>query len=94
MQSRQRRQSGEEKSAKQTISKPVKQKYDLQFEVGQGSFARVFKVKGKIDNKYYAVKIFDMEKIKKFNALCTIHHEIDILSVLNHENIVKLFQVS
>ena len=37
-------------------------------KIGQGSFATVFSVKGKIDKNLYAVKVFDMERIKKFNA--------------------------
>ena len=34
-----------------------------------GSFAIVEKVQSKVDNKYYAAKIFDKRNLKKFNAV-------------------------
>ena len=56
--------------------------------IGQGSFARVFRVRRSKDNQLYALKrivIGKMKEKEKKNAL----NELRILASLNHENIIK-----
>ena len=53
-------------------------------ELGKGGFGRVFKAKHLIQNKFYAVKVFD----KDASVTETIN-EFKALEDLTHENIVK-----
>lgn len=74
--------------------KVIKQQYDVISKIGQGSFASVYSVRGLKDNLQYAVKVFDMDKIEKFHAQCTIISELEILQKLTHKNIVNLYHVN
>lgn len=53
-------------------------------ELGHGAFGRVFKAKHTLQNKFYAMKIFDRD----VSASETIN-EFEALENLSHENIVK-----
>ncbi len=53
-------------------------------ELGHGAFGRVFKAKHTLQNKFYALKIFDRD----VSASETIN-EFEALKDLDHENIVK-----
>ena len=59
--------------------------------IGSGSFGNVYLAKNIIDDKIYAIK--HMQKNKLLKLLCTlkgIYQEIDIQSRIDHENIIKI----
>ena len=65
------------------------QKYDWKnkVEINKGSFATVFKVKSKVENKEVALKIYmDIFKIKEFIK------EVKMLNMLQHDNIIKIYE--
>ncbi len=63
----------------------IKKYYPIRF-LGEGGFAKVFKVKRKSDGKVIALKVFPPgEKAKKFFT-----KEVKAWKLLNHPNIVKL----
>ena len=62
--------------------------------IGNGSFGQVFLAVNSIDQKIYAIKHMEKEKLIKYlNCLDPIYAEIDIQSRVNHQNIVKLLYV-
>ena len=65
---------------------------DRKKSLGSGAFGDVYLAKNKIDNKYFAIKIMEKEKIIESGAsLDVIYREISIHRRINHENIVKLY---
>ena len=63
--------------------------YILEKPLGEGAFGEVYLTKKKGDNKSYATKKYERDKIEKSEALKYLKNEIDILQTLNHPNIVK-----
>ena len=62
--------------------------------VGNGSFGQVFLAINNIDQKTYAIKHMEKEKLINYlNCLDPIYAEIDIQSRVNHPNILKLLFV-
>ena len=59
-------------------------------ELGQGTFATVYKAKLKSNQVFYAVKCIEKYKIKKANLVNQVNLEINITYSLNHPNIIKL----
>jgi len=65
---------------------------DRKKSLGAGAFGDVYLAKNKIDNKYFAIKIMEKEKIIETGAsLDIINREISIHRRIDHENIVKLY---
>ena len=61
--------------------------FDVMERIGKGSFAKVYKVRRKVDNQIYALKKVNLSKMKKKekeNAL----NEIRILASVKHPNII------
>jgi serine/threonine protein kinase len=64
--------------------------------IGQGGFAKVYLVKSSSNNERYAVKAFTKDNLiakNKSNAKAVLLNEINILKALNHDNIIKLYEV-
>jgi len=64
--------------------------------IGKGSFAKVYLVESKITKKHFAVKAFTKEGAiisNKNNAKPAMVNEIDIMRALDHENVIKLYEV-
>jgi len=64
--------------------------------IGRGSFAKVYLVETKTTGKAFAVKAFTKEGViasNKSNAKPSMINEIDIMRVLDHDNIIKLYEV-
>ena len=62
--------------------------FEIIKELGKGSFGSVYKVKRKVDNEIYALKMVGMTNLKfkeKFNSL----NEIRVLASINHPNIIS-----
>jgi len=65
---------------------------DRKKSLGSGAFGDVYLAKNKIDNKFFAIKIMEKEKIIESGAsLDVIYREISFHRRINHENIVKLY---
>ena len=58
-------------------------KYDIIQEMGRGAFSIVYKIKSKIDNNIYCLKKINIRKTPDRK------NEINILSKLKHQNLVK-----
>jgi serine/threonine protein kinase len=65
-------------------------KYELLEFIGEGGFAKVFKVKSKLDGKIAALKILKSEE----GVLETLRNEVAAWLSLDHENIVRLYGIS
>ena len=59
--------------------------------IGSGTFGSVWKVRHKITNQIYAIKVINKEYIIKENMLEQIKKEIEIMYKVNHPNIIKLY---
>ena len=59
--------------------------------IGSGSFGNVYLAKNTLDNKLYAIKHMEKNKLSKLlNSLKGIYREIDIQSRIEHENIIRI----
>ena len=61
----------------------------LEKSLGKGAFGEVYLTKKKGDNKYYATKKYDRDRIENSEAKKYLINEIEILKTLKHPNIVK-----
>ena len=61
--------------------------------LGKGSFGEVYLTKMQGENKYYATKKYEREKIENSGAMKYLKNEISILKGLNHPNIVKFIDI-
>ena len=58
-------------------------------KLGEGGFGEVFKAKNKLDQRFYAVKKIPLNVSVKQQQ--KIFREVNLLSTLNHDNIVRYF---
>ena len=65
--------------------------YEILKKLGEGSYGKIYKVKNKDNEEIYAMK--QMDKIKIQQNLELFKNEIEIMSILNHPNICKLYEV-
>ena len=61
--------------------------YEIKELLGEGTFAKVYKVNQKDSNKQYACKIIDLEK---YVTIDDCLDELDVLKTLNHKNIISI----
>jgi len=66
--------------------------YDLQENLGKGSFAVVKRAQRKSDNRSFAIKIIRKDKLTP-DELKVVYDEMNILRSVQHPNCVKLFEV-
>jgi MAP/microtubule affinity-regulating kinase len=67
--------------------------YELQQTLGEGAFAKVKLGIHRLTNQKVAIKIIDKTKLPDEYSMKNIHREAQILRILDHPNIVKLFEV-
>lgn len=70
-----------------------KSRYQIDFEeiasIGKGSFGEVIKAKNRLDGRYYAIKKI---KIYQGNFLKKIMREVQTLSLMHHQNVLRYYQ--
>lgn len=70
-----------------------KSRYQQDFEeleaLGKGSFGEVFKVRNRLDGRYYAIKKI---KIYQGNFLKRIMREVQTLSRMHHQYVLRYYQ--
>ena len=69
-------------------------RYKVKQVLGEGGFAKVYLAKNLVNQKSYAVKAFKKEKLEtQTRGRAAIRNEVDVLTRLNHPNIMKLHEV-
>ena len=59
--------------------------------IGKGGFGQVWKVRHKVTNKIYVIKVIGKQNIIEQKMTEQINREIEIMYKLNHPHIIKLF---
>ena len=65
--------------------------YDVTGVLGEGGFATVRRGTHRITKNVYAIKTIDLCKIK-VDQLDSLRNEVNIMKMLDHPNVVKLFE--
>ena len=68
-------------------------KYIILRTLGKGSFGQVKEAVHVLSGEKIAIKILEKAKIKKEDDLVRIRREINILSKVQHPNIIQLYEV-
>ena len=66
--------------------------YTIKETIGKGTFSKVKLGINKITGEKVAIKILNKSKIKEKEDLNRIIREINILSKMDHKNVIKVFQ--
>lgn len=66
--------------------------YDIENTIGKGNFAVVKLARHRVTKSQVAIKIIDKTQLDETN-LKKVYREIEIMKLLNHPHIVKLYQV-
>jgi len=66
--------------------------YEIEGKIGQGNFAVVRLARHRITKTEVAIKIIDKTKLDP-NNLAKVYREVEVMKLVNHPNIVKLYQV-
>lgn len=59
--------------------------------LGMGSFAKVYKVRHKRSNNFYALKEINKKQLMDQIVIEYVEREIEIMLKINHKNIIKLY---
>jgi len=70
----------------------IKDKYIFEKTLGQGSFGEVKKIKNKTTGDEFACKMINKADMQQEDLLA-LQTEVEILSQIDHPNVVKLFEV-
>jgi len=66
--------------------------YEIEGTIGRGNFAVVKLARHRITKTEVAIKIIDKTQLDSSN-LAKVYREVEVMKLLNHPNIVKLYQV-
>lgn len=66
--------------------------YSLQHIIGKGSYAMVYQAQDKFGRLVFAVKVYTKSKMASNTRKKIIENEIEVLKLISHENIVKLYK--
>ncbi|KAJ3684199.1 hypothetical protein LUZ61_013363 [Rhynchospora tenuis] len=69
------------------------EKYEVGRLLGQGTFAKVYLARNLKSGQTVAIKAFDKEKVFKVGLTEQIKREISVMKMVNHPNIIKLYEV-
>ena len=78
------------KSFLKILNIDVKNHYEILKKLGEGSYGKTYKVKNKDSSDIRAMKQMDKVKIPDMNLF---KNEINIMSILDHPNIIKLYEI-
>jgi serine/threonine protein kinase len=67
------------------------EQYRLTKEIGVGAYGKVYQTIDINNNNTYATKVVDKKILKDGKMMQCFHNEMEIISKLNHQNIIKLF---
>ncbi|KAI8927498.1 hypothetical protein BC831DRAFT_452162 [Entophlyctis helioformis] len=67
--------------------------YELQQTIGEGSFAKVKIAIHRLTRQKVAIKVIDKTKLPDEYSLKNIHREAQIMRMIDHPNIIQLFEV-
>ncbi|KAI8906750.1 kinase-like domain-containing protein [Gorgonomyces haynaldii] len=81
----------EEKDAKQ--SKKFVGNYEILKTIGEGSFAKVKLAIHRLTKAKVAIKVIDKTKLPDEYAIKNIHREAQIMRMMDHPNVLQLFEV-
>ena len=68
----------------------IKEKYHFKEKLANGGFGVVYLAEHRVTKEMFAVKAIQKRKVKDY---ATFVNEINILKVLDHPNIIKLFEI-
>ncbi|RHN39647.1 putative protein kinase CAMK-CAMKL-CHK1 family [Medicago truncatula] len=68
-------------------------KYELGKTIGEGSFAKVKLAKNVENGDYVAIKILDRNHVLKHKMMDQLKREISAMKIINHPNVIKIFEV-
>ena len=71
----------------------VPKDFDFIAEIGRGAFGKVYKVYSKQKNSFFALKVLNQKQITKLKLWSQLLKEVEILSICDHSNVIKLFSV-
>lgn len=69
------------------------EKYEMGRMLGQGTFAKVYYARNVKTGQTVAIKMIDKEKVLKIGLMDQIKREISVMKMMNHPNIVNLYEV-
>ena len=69
-------------------------KYEIGKTLGEGTFGKVKLALNTENQRQYAIKVLDKDKIQKQNMGLQIKKEISIMKMIKHPNVVELVEVS
>ncbi|MCQ2417548.1 MAG: Stk1 family PASTA domain-containing Ser/Thr kinase [Oscillospiraceae bacterium] len=82
-----------DKNQDKNIGKKLDGRYEITERIGEGGMADVYRATDVVDNKTVAVKILKKEFAENEEFLRRFRNESKAIAVLNHPNIVKVFDV-
>lgn len=71
---------------------PLLKSYEVNFEIGSGTYSKVYQVRQKSTGELRACKYISKEKFKK-ESLIQFENECKILEQSDHPNIVKIYEI-
>eukprot|EP01084_Bolivina_argentea_P302924 522948_1 len=66
--------------------------YKVNFKIGQGEFAKVYKCQRKTDKKEFAVKVVNKRNLSDTEGEC-LQNEVKILESIKHPNVIQMVAV-
>ncbi len=75
--------------AKQVISN----RYEIQEIIGVGGMSRVYKAYDRVDDRIVAIKVLKDEYLENYEYTARFKNESRAISLLNHPNVVKVYDV-
>jgi hypothetical protein len=69
----------------------IKKDFDILSTIGEGAYAKVYKIKHIESNQIYAMKVIEKRLLEKEEKLYQVYVENEILNICNHPNIINIY---